>query len=157
MSHPGGRPPTPTLLKLLRGNPGHRTINKQEPEIAVQVPQCPSELSPRAKKEWRRISKILIQAKILTPADRAALSSYCQYWAIWIEAVAKVNTQGAVVTKPGSVDPIVNPFLVVARTAHDQMKAMMGELGLSASSRSRIIAGGKGTNSNNPWAEDNKR
>ena len=55
-----GPPPTPTNLKLLRGNPGKRKLNTNEPDPAPAIPPCPGHLDKVAKKEWRRISKELL-------------------------------------------------------------------------------------------------
>ena len=48
-----GRPPKPTILKLLEGNPGKRPLNLADgvnPEVAV--PSVPRHLSVTAVKEW---------------------------------------------------------------------------------------------------------
>ena len=39
-----GRKTTPTKLKLLKGNPGKRGLNKDEPEPDVRLPNPPSHL-----------------------------------------------------------------------------------------------------------------
>ena len=49
-----GPPPTPTNLKLLRGNPGKRKLNTTEPDPPPAIPTCPSHLDKVAKREWRR-------------------------------------------------------------------------------------------------------
>ena len=35
----GGRKPLPTKIKLLRGNPGRRPLNENEPEPEVRLPR----------------------------------------------------------------------------------------------------------------------
>lgn len=35
MAHAGGRPPKPTYLKVLEGNPGRRPINENEPKRII--------------------------------------------------------------------------------------------------------------------------
>lgn len=45
-----GRPPKPTAIKELEGNPGKRPLNKNEPKKPKQgAPKCPSWLEPDAK------------------------------------------------------------------------------------------------------------
>ena len=39
-----GRKPTPTTLKVLRGNPGKRKINTEEPTLDVLLPDPPGHL-----------------------------------------------------------------------------------------------------------------
>ena len=81
-----GPPPTPTNLKLLRGNPGKRKLNTNEPDPAPAIPPCPSHLDKVAKKEWRRISKELLALGIISKLDRAALGGYCDAYGRWAEA-----------------------------------------------------------------------
>ena len=50
-----GRKPKPTVLKLLDGNPGKRTINDREPTAAGGIPELPDWLDDEAKAEWYRI------------------------------------------------------------------------------------------------------
>ena len=50
----GGRKPTPTTLKELKGNPGRRPLNEAEPKPAARLPSPPAHLSRSARREWRR-------------------------------------------------------------------------------------------------------
>ena len=52
-----GRKPTPTHLKLVRGNPGKRALPKKGTEIPVVVEEVtpPEFLSTDAKVEWGRM------------------------------------------------------------------------------------------------------
>lgn len=79
----------PTKLKLLRGNPGKRAINKEEPEPKVGIPEMPAYLNafPIAVKEWQRESKILDEMGVLTEADCSALATRC-YLASEIQTLA---------------------------------------------------------------------
>lgn len=137
MKHTGPSP-TPTALKLLKGNPGRRPLNKEEAKLpAGKLPTCPAELSPNAKKEWKRVSKLLFQAGLLTQIDRAALAGYCTNYAHWIESEVEVQKTGTIVkTKDGY--PIINPYLAVSRRAFDQMNKVLQEFGMTPASRSRI-------------------
>src|SRR4051812_44355226 len=104
-----GRKPTPTALRILRGNPGKRPINRNEPQMDIGTPSCPKDLLPDAKKEWRRIVPVLRQLGILTKLDGSALAAYCQSKARWLEAERKISETGLVIkTKSGNV--IENPY-----------------------------------------------
>ena len=82
-----GRKPKPTAIKILEGNPGRRPLNKNEPKPKEKKKlQCPSHLNAEAKKEWRRLSKVLIEMGVLTELDTAAFAGYCQAYARWKEA-----------------------------------------------------------------------
>lgn len=52
-----GRPPLPTEIKALRGNPGKRPLNN-DPHVPAGIPKCPDWLTPVAKAEWARVVPI---------------------------------------------------------------------------------------------------
>ena len=65
-----GPAPQPTALKVLRGNPGKRPLNKREPEPPTDnPPHCPDHLDDVAKVEWNRLVAIVTQMWILSEAD----------------------------------------------------------------------------------------
>jgi P27 family predicted phage terminase small subunit len=132
-----GRKPKPTALKKLAGNPGRRPLNEQEPNYAQKLPPCPTFLGSEARKEWRRTGKILMRAGVLKEIDRTAFAAYCQSYAAWVEAEREVAKLGTVV-KTKNDHPILNPYVPIARAAFDRMTKMLGEFGMTPSSRSRI-------------------
>jgi phage terminase small subunit len=75
-----GRKPHPTLLKLVKGNPGHRPLTDSEPAPRKMLPEPPAELSGDARKEWDRVAPELYRMGLLTGLDRAALAAYCQVY-----------------------------------------------------------------------------
>ena len=81
-----GLKPTPTHLKLIKGNPGKRRINEREPVPTADLPSAPTHLSDGAKVEWGRVSEELYRLGLLTGVDRAALAAYCQAYARWAQA-----------------------------------------------------------------------
>lgn len=91
-----GRKPKPTALKILEGNPGKRPLNESEPKPEKKAPKCPSWLEPEAKKEWRRMSKILQELGILTQIDASAFAGYCQAYARWKEAEEFLTKHGTI-------------------------------------------------------------
>ena len=44
-----GRPPVPTNIKILMGNPGHRPLNNQEPQLPIEAPECPDWLDEKGE------------------------------------------------------------------------------------------------------------
>jgi len=101
------------------------------------LPRCPAHLSDVARKEWRRLATPLHAAGLLTVADRAALSAYCQAWARWVEAEEKLRETPALLKTPsGYVQQ--SPWLSVANKQLELMGKYMSELGLTPTSRSRL-------------------
>ena len=94
------RKPKPTALKELEGNPGKRALNDKEPKPPKKAPRCPSWLEQEAKKEWRRMGKLLEQMGILTEMDMAAFAGYCQAYARWKEAEEFITQHGTMIRTP---------------------------------------------------------
>jgi len=75
-----GRPPTPTKLKLLKGNPGRRPINDREPQPLRTIPECPSFLNKKEGEIWDAVSRKLYDMGVLTEVDDLALAVFCEYF-----------------------------------------------------------------------------
>lgn len=136
-----GRKPTPTAIKELEGNPGKRPLNAKEPKPVKKAPSCPKWLEPEAKKEWRRLSKLLEQLGVLTELDMASFAAYCQAYARYKEAEEFITQHGSIVKTPSGYWQQV-PQVAQAQTYSKIMLRLAEQFGLTPSARSRIIAGG---------------
>lgn len=133
-----GRKPKPTAVKILEGNPGKRKLNDKEPMPVKGMPTYPVWLMPEAKKEWKRLAKILSEMGVLTEVDRSAFAAYCQSYARWKEAQDHINTEGATYeTENGMQRP--NPYVAICNTEQRLMMSAASEFGLTPSARSRIM------------------
>lgn len=133
-----GRKPKPTALKKLEGNPGKRPLNELEPMPRVSMLRCPNWLEPEAKKEWRRLAPVLIDAGILTGADAVPFAGYCQAYARWKEAEQEVSKLGMVYRDGDRIR--TNPFIAISRAAFAEVKSLAAEFGLTPANRTAIIA-----------------
>lgn len=133
-----GRKPTPTALRVLRGNPGKRPLNSREPKPRNGLPPPPAHLDDEAKREWRRMGKELVNLGILTVVDKAAFAAYCVAWSRWAQAEAMVKQAGVYV--PTLRGWVKNPMVAVADTALAQMLRAAVEFGMTPSSRTRVQA-----------------
>jgi len=132
-----GRPRTPTKLKLLRGNPGKRAINKREPKPPAKVPKCPAWLDAMAKREWKRVVPVLAKLEMLTEIDRGALAAYCDAYSRWQQAARELRETGTTyIGDRGLVRR--HPLVSVVHDAFGEMKAMGAEFGLTPAVRSRL-------------------
>jgi P27 family predicted phage terminase small subunit len=106
------RPPTPTHLKLLRGNPGKRALPVDEPQplIPPTCPDPPTFLAGHAADEWWRVAPGL---GLLTRIDVACLGAYCQSYARW-------RTAEEALARPADRDAHTGALLV--RTADGNAK-----------------------------------
>jgi hypothetical protein len=74
---PAGRPPKPTHLKLIEGNPGKRPLNAANEVQPLGSPTAPKIMTKRAKAIWTRLLKVM-PARVWTGADSNALANYCE-------------------------------------------------------------------------------
>ena len=137
-----GRKPKPTALKELEGNPGRRPLNKNEPKPGQKAPRCPSWLEEEAKKEWKRMSKLLEQMGLLTEMDMAAFAGYCQAYARWKEAEEFITQHGTMIRTPNGYLQQV-PQVSIAQTNLKIMLKFCEQFGLTPSARSRMAADGE--------------
>jgi phage terminase small subunit len=73
-----GRRPQPTALKVLRGNPGKRPLNADEPTPPPGDVEKPTTLSTPAAAVWDRLAPIAIAMRTLTRADVTAFAMCCE-------------------------------------------------------------------------------
>jgi P27 family predicted phage terminase small subunit len=147
---PGPRP-QPTYLKLLRGNPGKRRLNKNEPQpsIPARRPEPPAFLSAYAKEEWERVAPEAFTLRLLSNLDRACFSAYVESYARWRtaeEALALMAANDPVmrglIVKGKRGTAIENPLVYISRQAVRDMLRFAAEFGFTPAARSRINGGG---------------
>lgn len=144
-----GRPPKPTRLKILNGNPGKRPLNRDEPQFRIGAPTCPAHLDAEAKKEWRRVIKELTAIGMMTHVDRAALAAYCVTWSRWVKAEEKVKLAGEVLkaTEGGFYQ---NPYLSVANKAMEKMRSFLSDFGMTPVARATMKVPGVANEQEDP-------
>lgn len=130
-----GRLPTPTALKIIRGNPGKQKLPVGEPVPPPGDAEMPTWLSARGRRFWRRLSPVLRSMGCLTSADGEGLAVLCETLNEFVQASKDVRKRGAI------VDGRANPSVAMANAAGQRVRLMMAEYGLTPSSRSRIKAG----------------
>ncbi len=138
-----GRKAKPTKLKLLTGNPGKRALNERgpQPTLVASLPKPPRHLSPAGREEWLRVGSLLLRTRVLTEADLTALSAYATVYGRWMTAECEIKRKGILVpASPRSKIKVQNLMLPVANKAFQQMAQLLGEFGLTPSSRTRVVA-----------------
>jgi P27 family predicted phage terminase small subunit len=147
-----GRKPQPTKLKEVKGNPGKRPLPKDEPKVSVEAPEAPEHLSDEAAEHWDVVVRHLYEAGVMTALDADALAMYCEAYARWVDANAKIRKHGPVVKTPNGF-PAQSPYLQVANKAFEQMRSILTEFGMTPSSRTRISAGNGDGKNGNPFGQ----
>jgi P27 family predicted phage terminase small subunit len=145
-----GRRPTPTYLKLLRGNPGKRKISKNEPQPAqpATCPEPPSFLDAYAVEEWRRVAREAFALRLLTALDLAPMAAYCSSFSRWratVEALAQAAERDEewhgllVCDDKGNLK--ANPLVRASSLASRDMLRFASEFGFSPAARVRLQGG----------------
>jgi P27 family predicted phage terminase small subunit len=111
-------------------------------------------MSKAAKREWAYIVPKLAKLRIVTELDRAVLESYCSAYGRWRETEEVLKDEPSilrVVTERAEDGTALksyvtqNPLLAVANRARKQMHEALAELGLSPSSRTRVMTMDRGS------------
>lgn len=132
-----GPAPKPTAIKKIQGNPGKRKLNEKEPQAPPGVPECPEHLDAVARREWTRVSTLLVGMKVLTEADYIALANLCQAYSTLIAAQKQMNKSGILYkTKSGYIQQ--SPLLGIITSQTTIVNKLLAEFGLTPASRTRI-------------------
>ena len=141
-----GPAPAPTKLRMLRGNPSRRPLNKSEPrpKAKARTPSAPSDLGPDGQREWRRLAKELMGLGLLTTVDLTAFRAYCDVYETYTDAMRNIRQFGCIIKTPKGF-LMTSPYVHLANKALAQMLQLMQEFGMTPAARSRVEVGGKPT------------
>lgn len=131
-----GRKSIPSKIIQLRGGTKHthKKPRAQEPMPPEKMPRCPKHLDKEARKEWRRVGKILASIGIMSELERAHLAGYCQSWSEYVAATIATQKSGTVYKKANGT-PGMNPHIRLAREAYDRWLKAAAILGIGTSNR----------------------
>lgn len=133
--------PTPTVLKMIKGNPGKRAINKNEPQPEKGMPECPDHIEGESKIAWDKLCKTLDDMGVLTVADNYALEILCGVYGRIRGLQLQIKEHGFVFESPNVNGDILirpNPAVSQLEKAEGIFKNYLVEFGLTPSSRSKI-------------------
>jgi P27 family predicted phage terminase small subunit len=149
-----GRPPKPTVLRIVGGNAGKRPLPRNEPQPARSRPTAPPFLGDAAKAEWDRVAPQLDRLGLLTELDRANLAAYCVAYSDWMEAEEQLRKYGRVMKSPVRVTvrrkdgeeitesaggfPMQSPYVPLRNKALEQMRVFSALFGMSPVDRTRV-------------------
>lgn len=130
----------PARLKEIEGNPGKRTLNKQEPKPSAG-PAAPTVMSPRAKTVWGRLVKAMPPG-VFTSCDSNLLAAYCE--AVAMHQIATAKLAKGPLEATGSMGQVkVSPWFSTQADAARLIVQLGAKLGLDPVSRQQInIDGG---------------
>ncbi len=139
-----GRPPKPTALHVLNGNPSKKKdLGKNEPmpTPVVTIPAPPEWLHAHGKIMWERLSPELYRLGLLTQADLEAFTAACNSWGVYVECQEHIRLNGLTykyTNKGGGVNDVERPEVRIGQKSLDQFRALCSEFGLTPAARTRI-------------------
>lgn len=137
-----GPRPLPTQLKVLRGNPGKRRLNANEPTPPLGGVVMPAHLGEVATAKWQELLPLLQSVKVMTTADVEALARYCDTYEWWLATRAKLKQEGdtyPILNDSGEVKYIAQrPEVSIAHKLSVQLRQLEQDFGLNPSARSGL-------------------
>jgi P27 family predicted phage terminase small subunit len=130
-----GPAPTPTKVKMLRGETRPSRLNLREPTPAPDVPRMPADMDPDAKVVWRRVMRDMRHTGVIRAADADVLRCYCEAVSRYAGAARLYAQSGPIVRGRHGGELVKNPLHQVARDNADEVRQFARELGLSPSAR----------------------
>ena len=132
-----GRPQATAVMEAkgaYKNDPGRK--NPAEPQPTLHAPPRPAVLDGDdiAISKWFHLCEMLEELGVAAVTDGDLMTAYCRSWSEWVRAFKAVDEEGSVVSGRR------NPKCVVGEKALAVVMKLIPELGLSPSSRSRLIA-----------------
>lgn len=139
---PAGRPRKPTELKKLGGTAQPSRLNPLEPVPDVALGHPPEWLSATAKEYWSEIGGILLQMKLVSYGDTAAMTLLCDVLAQWVSVRVTIAKKGRVYELLSDGGKVFRARPEVAMEADLWRRAhrMLVEFGLTPAARSKVSA-----------------
>lgn len=143
----------PVLQVVREGNPGHRPLREgvRIPPVELVEPdwlevwpavrdKVQQDVNRRARevarREWQRVVPVLLHTAGLGAVDATILADYCVCVARIDECEREISRRGMLIE--GERGWMKNGATTVAGQYRTQLKAYIGELGLSPSARTRL-------------------
>jgi P27 family predicted phage terminase small subunit len=137
-----GPKPTPTSLKIVRGNPGKRRLNSREPQPPADGIEMPLHLGEVAAARWQNLLPVLQSVRVMTNADVEALARYCDTYEWWLATRAKLRKEGdtyPILNDAGEIKYIAQrPEVSIAHKLATQLRQLEQDFGLNPSARASL-------------------
>lgn len=138
-----GRPRVPADLQKGHISKQEKQRKAEETSAATASRKCfksvPADLiDTTAKKEWRRISKMLEEMQIIGDLDASNLIGYCNAYSLYIKATKELSGQPLVIeTETGTFK---NPLVSIQDMYAKQLRDFAAKAGLSIDARLKCAA-----------------
>jgi P27 family predicted phage terminase small subunit len=147
-----GRKPVPTHLKVIRGNPGKRPLNENEPVPEGALVDPPEWMAESQKAGWNYAIENA-PAGLLKKLDQSVLAAWVVAEDLHRRAAAMIEKFGILTKAPNTGLPIQSPYLPVVNKQAQIMLKAAEQLGFTPAARSRIQIAEPVSTRYNKWAE----
>ena len=134
-----GPRPTPTALKVLRGETRPSRLDRAEPKPRAEPLPTPPDLGPAATEVWRRVVRGMGPTGVITGVDAESLRIYCESVARYRHAAELLDASGPLITAAGRGarrgELVKNPLHQIVRDNAVLVRAYARELGLTPAAR----------------------
>lgn len=134
------RTTAPANVRLLNGaRPGRDSGGRKVPQVPKfrrLPPVKPAWLSAEAAAEWDRVLPELARLQLVKQEDAAALASYCEAWATFVEATQTVQRDGLTIDAKQGM--LAHPAVAIARNAGRELRAWAAHFGLTPSTEQAL-------------------
>lgn len=142
-----GRPPVPSAIKLLRGDPGKRGVNQFEPSPPPADLSPPAGLTGIALEKWEEMTSLLSSMQVFTQADRHALQRYCLMWDQWDSLEKHCREHGSTqITSTGYSQ--VTAEATLAKSLRKELLEIERQFGMTPAARSSMKVTGANSTQN---------
>ncbi len=126
----------PATLKLITGKPA--PVDAPRPDDGT--PQCPSD-EPAVLIVWNEVVGHLSRMKVLTPADRDVLHTYCEAVVQYRDVTAILAREGIAIKATPNGASVPHPLLKVQNDLTRKLQSLANEFGLTPAARTKIKTG----------------
>ena len=147
-----GRKPVPTHLKVIRGNPGKRKLNKNEPLPIGDLVDAPEWMAESQRQNWNYAVENAPKG-LLKKLDRSVLVAWTVAEDLHRRSSEQVEKFGILTKAPNTGLPMQSPYLPVVNKQAQIMLKAAELLGLTPASRSRVqVIEDRPSDEEDPWA-----
>lgn len=143
----GGRPRTPTEMKLIQGTARPDRVHADEPKpllLEADTP-APSYLKPTEKAVWKDVLPLLRGMRVASQADQTAIALICAAFARWQRAYKLTHVKDfspvySTTQDNGSIVYKEHPAVMQEERASKLLMESLREFGMTPSARARVHA-----------------
>ena len=131
---------TPTAIAELKGKPGHRPLNPNEPTVANNgLPKPPSDFDDDELVVWDSLAQMLYNMGVFRDPDVEELAMLCRAKVRYMDASEQLKEEGYV-SDGAQGGRILNPLVRVMEQASNEMHRIRQNFGMTPAARTKIAA-----------------